>query len=152
MNEGQTPPCGQPSPERLASVVARLMQVMRAEDEALSVMLPGKLEPLLEEKRAAARDYQMLIRELAEQPQAFADVAPARKLELREAAERLAAAAEANARTLRAGIDANRQLMEAIAAAVRDGTPAESRYLADGRTMPRSAAGTAIAVSVNRVL
>ncbi len=59
---------------------------------------------------------------------------------------------EANARALRAGIEANGRLVKAIATAARAETPGGDRYLRDGRLTEMASAGAPVAVSVNQVL
>jgi hypothetical protein len=129
-----------------------LTQLMQEETEAVSGMRASRLEGLLAEKRSATHEYETLMRELSQEPDAVRNLAAPRKAEIRTAAERLAAETRANARALKAALEAHHRLMESIAAAVRSAQSAGEHYLADGRATGRPRAGAPLAISLNQVL
>jgi len=89
---------------------------------------------------------------VAEQRVLLVDLDPQGKTAIKAAAESLAAATEANALALRAGIEVNGRLVKAIAHAVRDQQSGGGRYQANGSLSDGRAADALPAVSLNQVL
>jgi len=137
---------------RLAAEARRLVDILERESKLLEGMDPVALAALLPDKREATASYRALIGEVAERPQALAELGAREKADLRTAAERLAQATEANARALKAGIDANRRLVGAIAQAVQKKHDPADFYQSSGRVGQGGPKGTPPAVSFNHVL
>lgn len=141
-----------PLDQRIVLAAGQLTTILARETTLLAGMNAGALNALLPEKRAATQDYRMLLGRLAEQPERVGDLDAGRKAALRAAAEALAIATEANARALKASIEANQGLVRAIARAARDKHHSGDFYQANGRLSPGATAGKAPAVSYNQVL
>lgn len=137
---------------RLAAEARRLTDVLERESKLLEGMDPVALAALLPDKREATASYRALMGEAAERPEALEQLPADEKAGLRKAAERLARAIEANARALKAGIDANRRLVGAIAEAVQKKHDPADFYQASGRVGHGAAHGAPPAVSINHVL
>jgi hypothetical protein len=138
--------------ERLTGAAGRLADLLHDEVQLLQTMRAGDIEARLPDKRAAVKDYRDLLDQLAERPGLLGDLDPQARAGLEATAERLADAAQANARALQAGIDANARLVKAIALAVRDEQLGGGRYLANGSPTDGAPANQPVAVSVNQVL
>ena len=152
MSETDTPKDAENLPGDLIQAANRLAELMQDELALLESMRAEEIAAKLPDKRAAATAYRDLFGRLAEQPELLADLDPPAKTELKGAAERLAAATRANARALKAGIEANTGLVRAIALAVQEAHSAGGRYLANGSLGAGDAAEQPLAVSVNQVL
>lgn len=138
--------------QELTRTVDRLTALMRGEVELLETMRTSEIEALLPEKKAATKTYNNLLGQLAERPELLRDLDPQDKTAIKAAAESLAAATEANALALRAGIEVNGRLVKAIAHAVRDQQSGGGRYQANGSLSDGRAADALPAVSLNQVL
>lgn len=138
--------------ERLTQAALRLSELMENEVVMLEAMRSREIEAHLPDKRAAAKDYRELIARLADDPSLISDLDPRDKAVIKTAATRLALASEANARALRAGIEANTRLVKAIAQAVRESQALGDRYQANGSLSETGSSEAPLAVSVNQVL
>ena len=156
MNEhqatGAEPLTGEAFAQDLRQAVDRITQVLEREVPLLKALKSEAIEAMLDEKRAATEGYLALAERLRATPKLLDGLEPAARERLQSAAGRLASATEANARALRAGLEANGRLVKTIAQAVTEQSLGNNRYRADGR--PRSSAprGATPACSVNKVL
>ena len=152
MTEFQATPDKAALGQRLAAEARRLIEILERESKLLEGMDPVALAALLPDKREATANYRALIGEAAERPESLARLGAREKADLRTAAERLAHATEANARALKAGIDANRRLVGAIAQAVQKKHDPADFYQSSGRVGHGAPKGAPPAVSFNHVL
>jgi hypothetical protein len=152
MSETNTDSSPQSLSGNLIGAAGRLAELMLGEVKLLEAMRADEIAAQLPDKRAAVTDYRDLFNRLTEQPELLDDLDPATKADLGTAAERLAAATQANARALKAGIEANARLVRAIALAVHEAHLAGGGYLANGSLGASGAADQPLAVSVNQVL
>ena len=113
---------------RLLDAIGRLAEVIERENAALAAGGREAVRPLLQEKRTACRTYEDAVRELFDHPAAD----DASRAALRRAAERLGRASAENRRRLAAAIAAHKRLLDTIAMAVRDLTPAAGAYARTG--------------------
>ncbi len=125
--------------------------MLEREGELLSAMRARDLDALLPEKREATQRYRELMGQAAERPALLADLNEMQKADLKATAQRLAAATEANARALTAGIEANQSLVKAIARAVQTEHAPAAFYRANGCLTPAAASARQPAVSINQV-
>ena len=138
--------------EQLTRTAGRLAALMQDEVRLLETMRTAEIEALLPEKKSATKTYRDLLGRLAERPELLKDLDAGDKTAIKAAAENLAAATEANALALRAGIEVNGRLVKAIAQAVRDQQRGGDRYQANGSLSDGRPADALPAVSVNQVL
>ncbi len=138
--------------EQLTRTVGRLTALMQDEVRLLETMRTGEIESLLPDKQAATKTYRDLLGQLADRPELLRDLDSEAKTAIKAAAQDLAAATEANALALRAGIEVNGRLVRAIAHAVRDEQRGGNRYQANGGLSEGGPVDTLPAVSVNQVL
>ncbi len=98
--------------------------------------------------------YQRLIGDVQRNPDALKDLDDASRDRLKHAAARLQGAATGNAIALRSAIEANHQLIEAIAGAIREQSNAHAPYTAKGRVAhgANSQARRNLSVSLNDTL
>lgn len=137
---------------RLMAAVEHLSEILEREVALLEDMRADALASLLPDKRAAAKEYRLLLGRLAAQPDLAADLAAPMRQRLESAGRRLTDAAAANARALGAGIAANNRLVRTVAETLEKDHGARDSYLPDGRPdRPRSAAAP-VAVTFNQVL
>ena len=136
----------------LIQAADRLAELMQGEVKSLESMRAEEIAARLPDKRAAATAYRELFNRLTGRPGLLADLDPPAKAELAAAAARLAAATQANARALKAGIEANTSLVRAIALAVQEAHSGGGRYQANGSLGAGEPAEQPLAVSVNQVL
>ncbi len=152
-------PAPQPAPlapaelaERLAATAGRLSDVIEAEIDLLHAYKVAEVERLQVEKQALTQDYEALVRRLEERPETVDEMDETRRSAVKEAAERLVRATEANAVALRAGIEANGELMSSIAHAVKEQRSRSAQYQADGRAIGADEDLTPVSISLNEVL
>lgn len=111
----------------LLDAIGRLTEVIERENAALAAGAREAVRPFLQEKRTACRTYEEAVRELSDRP-----ANDASRAALRRAAERLGRASAENRRRLAAAIAAHKRLLDTIAMAVRDLTPAAGAYARSG--------------------
>ena len=138
--------------ERMTAAAGRLCEVIETEVDLLRSFKVAEVEGLQAEKKDLAETYEKLLRTLGKHPAAVAEMGDDRRTALRGAAERLARATEANAVTLRAGIEAHTRLMSGIARAVQEQRPRSGCYHADGRTLEAESDRTPVSVTLDQVL
>jgi len=124
---------GAENAENLITMTDRLSQLMENEIELLRGRRARDIQALQIDKESLAAVYQRIITDLQQNPTALEGLDNRRRDLLKHAAARLQGAATGNAIALRSAIDANHQLIETIAAAIRDESNAHAPYMANGR-------------------
>ena len=117
---------------RLESALRRLTELVEAETGETCSSDASSMEGLLAEKRTTAKENRGLLKHLAAHPNIAQGLVSAERVKLSAAAERLAAATQANARALKAKLDANNALMRSIALAVEQKQVTVSGYMDSG--------------------
>lgn len=118
----------------LLDAIGRLAEVIERENAALAAGGREAVRSFLQEKRSACRTYEEAVRELSD---CAAD--DTSRSALRRAAERLGRASAENRRRLAAAIAAHKRLLDTIAMAVRDLSPATGAYARTGAPSRSSA-------------
>jgi flagellar biosynthesis/type III secretory pathway chaperone len=119
--------------ENLIKLTDRLSKVMEREVELLRGHRANDIQALQTDKEALAGIYQRIITDLQKNPGALDGLDSERRERLKLAAARLHGAVTGNAIALRSAIEANHQLIETIAGAIRDQSNAYAPYMANGR-------------------
>jgi flagellar biosynthesis/type III secretory pathway chaperone len=145
---------GDANADELIHMTDRLSQLMEQEIELLRGRRVSDVQSLQTDKESLAAGYQRVIADLHGNPAAFEGIDDHRRERLKHAAARLQGAATGNAIALRSAIEANHQLIEAIAAAIRDQGNANAPYMANGRVAHGNGAQTKqnLSVSLNDTL
>jgi flagellar biosynthesis/type III secretory pathway chaperone len=154
MLANQTENSGAQNANSLINMTDRLSQLMEQELEMLRDRRGRDIEALQSDKESMAAVYQRLIGDVQRNPTALKGLDDSSRERLKHAAARLQGAATGNAIALRSAIEANHQLIETIAAAIRDQGNAHAPYTANGR-VAQGAAGQArrnLSVSLNDTL
>lgn len=132
-SQAATGTAGAENADNLIAMTDRLSQLMEQEIELLRDRRAKDIQAMQVDKESLAAVYQRIIGDLQKNPKALDGLDDRRRERLRHAAARLQGAATGNAIALRSAIDANHQLIETIAAAIRDESNAHAPYLANGR-------------------
>ncbi len=119
--------------DNLIHMTDRLSQLMEQEVELLRSRRASDIRALQSDKESLAAVYQRVINDLEQNPDALEGIDDLRRQRLSQAVTRLQNAATGNAIALRSSIEANHQMMEAIAAAIREQSTADAPYMANGR-------------------
>ena len=119
--------------DSLIRMTDRLSQLMEQEIELLRDRRARDIQDLQVDKESLAAVYQRVINDLQKNPAALDGLDDARRDRLKHAAARLQGAATGNAIALRSAIEANHQLIETIAGAIRDQSNQHAPYTATGR-------------------
>ena len=117
----------------LIRMTDRLSLLMEQEVELLRGRRAKDIQALQSDKESLAAMYRRTITDLHQNPAALAGLDEARRDQLKHAAARLQGAATGNAIALRSAIEANHQLIETIAGAIREQGNAHAPYMANGR-------------------
>ena len=117
---------------KLTDATNRLSEVLKRETRILRTMRPHEIQTLRQEKEIAANLYLGLMSELKEEADS-AKLGGPDLTALRQAAQNLHTATEANAVALEAAIHANQRFGESVANAVRGQMAASATYGRDGR-------------------
>ncbi len=128
-----TPTSGAENADNLIVMTDRLSQLMEQEIELLRDRRANDIQKMQIDKESLAAVYQRIITDLQKNPAALDGLDDQRRERLKHAAARLQGAATGNAIALRSAIDANHQLIETIAAAIREESNAHAPYMANGR-------------------
>jgi hypothetical protein len=96
-----------------------LSRVLIAEIDIVTKRKMTEHPALLKQKQRLAVDYRSNIKSIAAHPEILKKLPDDAKAAVREMSQRLATAADANARMLRAAVDATRQLIQNVMAMVR---------------------------------
>lgn len=126
-------PSGKDNAGDLIRMTDRLSQLMEQEVDLLRDRRANDIQALQSDKESLAAVYQRVITDLQQNPSALAGLDDQRRDRLKHAAARLQGAATGNAIALRSAIEANHQLIETIAGAIRDQGNAHAPYTANGR-------------------
>jgi flagellar biosynthesis/type III secretory pathway chaperone len=154
MLANQTITSGAQNADNLIHMSDRLSQLMEQEIELLLSRRASDIQAMQSDKESLAGVYQRVISDLQQNPSALEGIDDPRRERLKHAAARLQGAATGNAIALRSAIEANHQLIEAIAAAIRDQSNEYAPYMANGRVAHGSGASTRqnLSVSLNDTL
>lgn len=154
MNANQKVTSGAKNADNLIHMTDRLSQLMEQEVDLLRGRRARDVQALQTDKESLASLYQRIITDLQQNPAALEGLDDHRRERLKYAAARLQGAATGNAIALRSAIEANRQLIEAIAAAIRNQSNANAPYMANGRVAHGNGAQTKqnLSVSLNDTL
>ena len=117
----------------LIRMTDRLSQLMEQEVELLRDRRANDIQALQSDKESLAAVYQRVITDLQHNPTALQGLDDSRRDRLKHAAARLQGAATGNAIALRSAIEANHQLIETIAGAIREQSNEHAPYMANGR-------------------
>ncbi len=109
-------------------LMEELTRVLVAEIDMVTSRKKAEHAALLKKKQRLAVDYRANMKAIADDPHVFKTMPEEAKDVLREAAKRLAEAADSNARSLRAAVGATRQLIQNIVAMVRSETNTKASY------------------------
>ncbi len=121
----------QDAPKIVVSTVAlmdELASVLDAEFEIVTKRKMREHADLLKRKQRLAIDYRANMRTIGAQPDLLKNMPAEAKKAIRDAAKRLAKATDANARMLRAAVDATRTLVQNIVALVKSEALPEQTY------------------------
>lgn len=136
-NQSNTPGApgapGAENADNLIQMTDRLSQLMEQEVELLRGRRARDIQALQIDKESLAGVYARIIADIQRNPAALKGLDDARREKLKHAAARLQGAATGNAIALRSAIEANHQLIETIAAAIRDQGSENAPYMANGR-------------------
>lgn len=117
----------------LIRMTDRLSLLMEQEIELLRGRRANDIQAMQSDKESLAAVYRRIITDLQQNPSALSGLDDTRRDRLKHAAARLQGAATGNAIALRSSIEANHQLIETIAGAIRDQGNAHAPYMANGR-------------------
>ncbi len=145
---------GAQNTDNLIHLTDRLSQLMEQEVALLRSRRASDIQAMQSDKESLAAVYQRVITDLQANPSALDGIDDHRRERLKQAAARLQGAATGNAIALRSAIEANHQLIEAIAAAIRDQSNEYAPYMANGRVAHGSGVATRqnLSVSLNDTL
>lgn len=138
--------------DNLIRMTDRLSQLMEQEVELLRGRRAKDIQALQGDKESLAAVYQRIITDLQQNPAALEGLDDQRRDHLKHAAARLHGAVTGNAIALRSAIEANHQLIETIAGAIRDQSNAHAPYMADGRVAHSRQAKQNLSVTLNDTL
>ncbi len=119
------------APKLVVATVAlmdELARLLLAEVDMVTKRKKEEHAALLKQKQRLAVDYRANMKAIAENPSLLKTLRDDAKTAVRESANRLASAADSNARALRAATSATRQLIQNIMAMVRSETTTSSAY------------------------
>ncbi len=141
----------------LISIAARLGGLLETENKALREHRAADVKPLLEEKTSLCRAYEnkvLALDELSRMPDQFEDVDRDPIERLRGLGEKVRLLIEENSRLLKVSIEANKRVLDAVAEAIKENSPAAGIYTARGAVDPGNtkAASQTTPISVNRSL
>ncbi len=154
MNANQSTNSGADNADNLIQMTDRLSELMEKEVELLRGRRAHDIQALQINKESLASVYQRIITDLQQNPSALEGLDDRRRERVKHAAARLQGAATGNAIALRSAIEANHQLIETIAGAIRDQSNAHAPYMANGRVAhgAGSQATRNLSVSLNDTL
>lgn len=138
--------------DKLIRMTDRLARLMEQEVQLLRDQRPRDIQALQLDKESLASNYQRVISDLQKNPAALKDLDEPQRERLKQAAARLQGAATGNAIALRSAIEANHQLIETIAGAIREQSVAHAPYTARGRMAGRPYARRNLSVTLNDTL
>ena len=119
------------APKIITATVAlmeELARVLTAEIEIVTSKKTDEHVPLLKHKQRLAVDYRSNMKAIAAHPELLKNLTEEGKKAVRDMSQRLAAAADANARMLRGAVEATRQLIQNVVTTVRSEALQPSAY------------------------
>ena len=154
MSVNQSVKSGADNADNLIHMTDRLSKLMEQEVDLLRGRRANDIQALQGDKESLAGVYQRVITDLQQNPSALEGIDDRRRERLKHAAARLQGAATGNAIALRSAIEANHQLIETIAGAIRDQSNAHAPYMANGRVAHGNGVQTKrnLSVSLNDTL
>ena len=154
MSVNQSVKSGADNADNLIHMTDRLSKLMEQEVDLLRGRRASDIQALQGDKESLAGVYQRVITDLQQNPSALEGIDDRRRERLKHAAARLQGAATGTAIALRSAIEANHQLIETIAGAIRDQSNAHAPYMANGRVAHGNGVQTKqnLSVSLNDTL
>ena len=136
----------------LVTLTARLVDLMGREIELLRAMRPREIEGIQAEKAALARTYAETVRQLSADPQRLKALEPVVRDEIKRVTERFEEAVAENARALKAASEANARLVRAIVEAAERQLPRAEGYSRAGTASERTVGprGRPVSLALNR--
>jgi hypothetical protein len=119
------------APKLVVATVALMDDLTRVLIAEIDVVTGKKVREhaaLLKRKQRLAIDYRSNMKSIAAQPDILKKLSDEAKDAVREMSKRLASAADANARMLRAAVDATRQLIQNVMAMIRSEAMPKQAY------------------------
>ena len=113
-------------------ITERLADVLKRENTALKNQKNQELHALLDDKVTLSRVYETRMQFYNENPKALSNTTPELREELRIIGEHVSGLLQENAKMLKVAIEANRKVVDMIAAAVKSVTPGPGTYRANG--------------------
>ena len=138
----------------LIVIMGRLAEILRRENEALSLRRPRDVHSLLDEKATLSRVYETRYNAITEHPEVIARADTDVRNRLLEMGNKLQSLMDENARLLETAISANRRVVDLIAKAVQEHQPSAGVYGSHGATSRAgsNAAAQRVAFSVDQNL
>lgn len=132
----------------------RLADLIEEENLALEDRRYDDVDDMLEEKSTLARLYESRFKALEKSDVDWGSLTEVVREELNEAANRLANAMAENTMRLKAGMEANSRVVDAVASALKDATPHAGTYSKYGRQGQEGtrAAGNSMALALDTAL
>ena len=116
----------------LIEITERLANLLTAENRALRDKNASEATQFIEEKTNLSRIYETRIKGIMEDPSSLSTVAPELREKLHELGKKVNEMIQENARLLKITIEANRRVVEMVAAAVKTQQPGPGIYSAKG--------------------
>jgi flagellar biosynthesis/type III secretory pathway chaperone len=113
-------------------ITERLADVLERENAALKNRKSQELHALLDDKVTLSRVYETRMQFYNENPEALSETTPELREELRTIGAYVKELLHENAQMLKVAIEANRKVVDMIAAAVKNVTPGPGTYRANG--------------------
>lgn len=115
-------------------ITERLTTVLERENAALKEHRNTELHELLDDKVTLSRVYETRMQYFSENPDALKSSSPEAREKLQKLAANINELLTENAMLLKVAIDANRKVVEIIAAAVKNAAPGAGTYGSNGIT------------------
>ena len=115
-------------------ITERLADILERENAALKDRRNQDLHAMLDDKVTLSRVYETRMKYYAENPHELTNLSPELSGKLREMGTRISQLLLDNAKMLKVAIEANRKVVDMIAAAVKTATPGPGTYGANGVT------------------
>jgi hypothetical protein len=113
-------------------ITERLANVLERENTALKNQWSQELHALLDDKITLSRVYETRMQFYNENPQALSNSTPELREKLRSIGSHISGLLQENAKMLKIAIEANRKVVDMIAAAVKNVTPCPGTYQSNG--------------------
>ena len=115
-------------------IIERLSDVLERENTALKDRKIEDFHALLDDKVTLSRVYETRMHYYNENPEELANIAPELSDKLRTKGANISKLLQENAAMLKVAIEANRKVVDMIAAAVKSATPGPGTYGSNGVT------------------